>query len=1172
MPPKRTSSQRDTRKRSKLSQEEDFEPDDIDEEDDDQIEAEEEDGGEYESEEEAPPRKKRKQKSQAVGDVTVEGGEEEDESDVEESAGTLSYILLENFMCHDKLELHFHRRITIINGPNGSGKSAILTGIQTCLGAKTSDTHRGASLKDLIKTGRDWSQITLKIRNKGGDAFKHDQYGDNITVIRRIDKYAASSYKIKSASGKTVSTTYKELKQMLDQFNMQIDNPTTVMTQDVSREFLANSSASKKYQFFEKATQLEKMTDEYGKAGKVKWSFETALKTKYTKLEESEADVLEAKRVYEEAKELESMETQIGELQSKTMYAILREKQREYKRFEDKVKTEEPKVRKLEEKMNSDKGTEDEYQKRIDVLAKETEDIKPILNALKEEISAIDKQIIDIGRRRTPYHAEEKEYEKRIERHKQSIKAIQKEIKELQEKSKIDRSAEIQKIEAKIEGLRNQLQKAKSKKEDVDKDVELREQENRKRNQAVADLKAQRDNEEKNKRNFESQAANLERQKSDKMLFFVNKLPLKAILQEIWEQRSRFKKLPIGPIGLFVTIKEMKWAAAIENALRNDIHNFICDNSDDQRMLHKVINHVMGSQRTQGAKFNEPSIIVQKYRDQMYNIEGRVPSDEFKTILDMIQLDEASISSQPIKYEDRRTLEATIKNVLINQSHVETTVLVEKDADARSVMFQRFPRHVENCFTVDCTRYFMRGKTEVLIGSRNQFSKLWAENKDEIIQSIKSKVAAVSERLQQINEEGKKASVEKKEAETQLKNLTSQQGKLQTEIHNIERKIRDAESERQAEEQNETAITIEGTIERMQRSIEEKEAEIKEYQETVERAQQCMEKLKIEEATIKEQRSRKMQEQNDTTDIVRKKGKDIEKILREMQNVKMRAQEGHKMLAKAKEMFRLLMEKFTEVCLSMEEAEAAVKGIAPVELDDDRSSEDYAREQDSLKRKLQQERKRFNDKSVSQIKDFYDEKQKKYDASKRKIDLSRSNYKEIEGALETRYDKWLKIRNGFHHQVSYWFNAYMSQKGHSGSLVFDNEKKELKMQIKLDTSSAKEKEKIKAVEDTKSLSGGERSFSTVAFLLSLWQVIESPLRALDEFDIFMDAMYRKLAMEMVINEAEKKPNMQLIILTPHDTSAVPVHHKDKLKLVKLRPPLRDENQRTMEEFMSAHAV
>lgn len=42
-----------------------------------------------------------------------------------------------------------------------------------------------------------------------------------------------------------------------------------------------------------------------------------------------------------------------------------------------------------------------------------------------------------------------------------------------------------------------------------------------------------------------------------------------------------------------------------------------------------------------------------------------------------------------------------------------------------------------------------------------------------------------------------------------------------------------------------------------------------------------------------------------------------------------------------------------------------------------------------------------------------------------------------------------------------------------------------------------------ALNDMRSLSGGERSFSTVCFVLSLWSITESPFRALDEFDVYM---------------------------------------------------------------------
>lgn len=70
-------------------------------------------------------------------------------------------------------------------------------------------------------------------------------------------------------------------------------------------------------------------------------------------------------------------------------------------------------------------------------------------------------------------------------------------------------------------------------------------------------------------------------------------------------------------------------------------------------------------------------------------------------------------------------------------------------------------------------------------------------------------------------------------------------------------------------------------------------------------------------------------------------------------------------------------------------------------------------------------------------------------------------------------------------------------------------------------------------QDLRGLSGGERSYSTVSFILALWETMNTPSCCLDEFDVFMDHYARRVIMEFLILFALKtRPMSQFIFLTP----------------------------------------
>ena len=81
------------------------------------------------------------------------------------------------------------------------------------------------------------------------------------------------------------------------------------------------------------------------------------------------------------------------------------------------------------------------------------------------------------------------------------------------------------------------------------------------------------------------------------------------------------------------------------------------------------------------------------------------------------------------------------------------------------------------------------------------------------------------------------------------------------------------------------------------------------------------------------------------------------------------------------------------------------------------------------------------------------------------------------------------------------------------------------------------------------MSGGERSFATLALLLALGVSNESPFRVMDEFDVFMDSVARQAAMRELTEFAREHPERQFIFLTPNSLNGVTP--ADDLRIIKM---------------------
>lgn len=73
----------------------------------------------------------------------------------------------------------------------------------------------------------------------------------------------------------------------------------------------------------------------------------------------------------------------------------------------------------------------------------------------------------------------------------------------------------------------------------------------------------------------------------------------------------------------------------------------------------------------------------------------------------------------------------------------------------------------------------------------------------------------------------------------------------------------------------------------------------------------------------------------------------------------------------------------------------------------------------------------------------------------------------------------------------------MKLRNFEGTITIDHDKSVLELSV-----IPRDKHIANSVSSASCLSGGERSFSTVAFLLALWAVVDSPFYFLDEYDVY----------------------------------------------------------------------
>ncbi|KAJ7147173.1 P-loop containing nucleoside triphosphate hydrolase protein [Mycena crocata] len=1007
--------------------------------------------------------------------------------------GIIESIEMHQFMCHKYLTFSFGPQINFIIGHNGSGKSAVLSAITVALGGKANSTGRGNGLKSFIREGQAASEVTISLKNQGEEAYKPKEYGKSIVITRRFTKEGSSSWKIKSKDGKIVSTKKDDLSAICDHMNIQVDNPMNVLTQDAARQFLSASAPTDKYKFFLRGTQLSQLSEEYDICFANITATTKVLAQKKEAIPDLKTAFQEASRRFEEATKAREQKKKVDQLKKELAWAHVNAKKEEMEgKIEEAAKMARrlPKIQNNLEKAQAELEAADEavielehehdglgdrknLQERKNELSTEIRKNKDQIHKLNDDLKEINTQVKAAKTAIDEYTAAIEKEEKRLEKDSES--------KRQESQNKLNGArADVTAAEEALKAIREQKQTAESETRRL-KDVGTAVEKKR------DDLRA-----------LISRCENAIQDcvKADQNRYAAYGNDIKRVVERINQTQWHGQK-PLGPFGIYVTVRDNQWAELLRIQLGSLLSSFGITDTRDLPILKKILKD-----------HNNEQTSVHIFQPDLFDYSRGEPPAEVLTVLRALEISDPHVL-----------------RIMINKASIESRVLAQERRDASRILATLRGGVAWSRDKFAVTRYPEGGESSIPINFRPTHPMLLVGSATAELQRQRDQKVVHEQAYSEVNATLKAAQGDYNAARREQESLMGQEKEADQAVFKAKAFVR-----RLQEEINEDLpAELTAIKSALEEAIVEKDIHVKQF--TAVSAQ----KADIDEDNKKlvAQRDKLQAEISDFANTKQAAKDKIEaavenrtKLLGNVNHFKHKLEEEQAKVKAAEETVEVVTQEFKEWTTKGEEYCERVETTRPP---------------DEVKRNLEatqaalKERERQHGASVEDMTIEVNRAQEKLNKANSDLKQMTSLNKALKASLIVRLARWQEFRRHIALRCKLVFGYHLSQRGYYGKVLFDHEKGTLQLKVQTDDQAATQGGRDK---DPRSLSGGEKSFSTICLLLSLWESIGCPLRCLDEFDVFMDAVNRRISMKMMIDTANQSDKKQYVLITPQDMNNV----------------------------------
>eukprot|EP00814_Leptocylindrus_danicus_P018555 CAMPEP_0116018644 /NCGR_PEP_ID=MMETSP0321-20121206/8768_1 /TAXON_ID=163516 /ORGANISM="Leptocylindrus danicus var. danicus, Strain B650" /LENGTH=1217 /DNA_ID=CAMNT_0003489071 /DNA_START=198 /DNA_END=3851 /DNA_ORIENTATION=- len=1088
-------------------------------------------------------------------------------------AGVITKVYVENFMCHRKLSVPLNKNVNFIYGQNGSGKSAVLAAVQICLGAGARRTHRAKNLKELVRkeaSSDSRAIVRVTILNRGEDAYEKEKYGDEITVERTIEKtgITSSPYKLLDKQGKVVSRLKSDLDTMLDQLNIQVENPVAVLDQEEAKKFLCGKPEDK-YNFFQKATELERIDRSYASTSDNIHDLIEKKDNVQKSLKCARDIVQKLQKEWEECLELERLQDKIDDMRMQLGWAVFsgndakhEEEQVKFKQIVEKLQKRKVDLAQSEVAANTPDQEQIAAEQRLQELTDEAHQAIQARDALEMDLREAsrpikkDKQELATMRREISNAALRKQA---AERRLQEAREAFLNQAGTNEADTTNVTREIQELEAAIVNHESVLGAEKANCTNFLRDYEEYEPQlahaTEQYNQACRQFQACVNR----VRDLQSSSG------ANNIAIFGPKCVPMAERVHYLKQNNQFEGPVLGPIGAYIKISQgkEKYAKLAERGLGGGIlDKFICTTDRDRALLMKC--------RNESGCYGNHCGLLQMHPNaarNRYNIPAPPAFDGIETIASVLSIPETLIFNCLV---DNAKIDS--KALADSKEVSESALLINRGDGSKAI---RDGKVTQVYFLPQGDSWLVRGGQLQINASPTELSNMRqsigvdrtiairqaeedAKNLKQESEQLKQKEREVAEQSKAIkrawNASNKKLLEMKRRIDKENLKLDDRKNRLSELEANSNGELDVTEMEADIQEAGDVLVEFQNRERTLQQAIQDKSPALvvisQRLDEVKARNERIVNDTEIAENNIREF-YRRASARKAVVDKLRVKTSKLEESLhlqtQIVNDLKARSDES---LSAARKIQWHVDQNRGEGASGVTPSDEELANMFPI-MEVDRDPDYYKARIDRGEKQLERERQKraLSERDPEVLKDKYDRARNDLKIKMDFVGKIEENIVGLKKDLKERRKRWKQFRKHIGDLTNCTFDEMLNKKGSSGMIEFDHHDQTLNLIVQKDSMN-----EMTQTKDVKALSGGERSFTTLSLLLALGEHLETPFRVMDEFDVFLDPISRKIALEQMVDIAKQMSHRQFIFITPQDLSSL--KPDDSLKIHKLKPPER----------------